>query len=56
MMNTVKPDQQDNYEVQDKPDFLDTKFFKGDKLSKDGLLFESNISLIPLKLTSPAKL
>jgi gliding motility-associated protein GldM len=43
MMNTVKPDQQDNYEVQDKPDFLDTKFFKGDKLSKDGLLFESNM-------------
>jgi gliding motility-associated protein GldM len=43
MMKTVKPDQQDNYEVQDKPDFLDTKFFKGDKLSKDGLLFESNM-------------
>ena len=43
MMKTVKPDQQDDYAVQDQPDFLDTKFFKGDKLSKDGLLFESNM-------------
>ena len=43
MMKTVKPNQQDNFEVQDKPDFLDTKFFQGDKLSKDGLLFQSNM-------------
>lgn len=43
MMKTVKADQQDNYEVQDKPDFLDTKFFKGDVLSKDGKLFQSNM-------------
>ena len=43
MMSTVKADEQDNYEVQDKPDFLDTKFFQGDKLSKDGLAFQSNM-------------
>ena len=43
MMKTVKADEQDNYEVQDKPDFLDTKFFKGDVLSKDGKLFQSNM-------------
>ena len=43
MMKTVKADEQDNYEVQDKPDFLDTKFFKGDVLSKDGKEFQSNM-------------
>lgn len=43
MMKTVKADQQDNFEVQDKPDFLDTKFFQGDNLSADGKLFQSNM-------------
>lgn len=43
MMGTVKEDDTDNYEVQDKPDYLDTKFFSGDKLSKDGLEFQSNM-------------
>ena len=32
MMTTVKSDEQENYEVQDKPDFLDQRFFQGDKL------------------------
>ena len=43
MMATVGSDDQDNYEVQDKPDFLDTKFFRGDKLSKDGEEFKSKM-------------
>ena len=43
MMATVASDDQDNYEVQDKPDFLDTKFFRGDKLSKDGEEFKSKM-------------
>ena len=43
MMGTVGADDQDNYEVQDKPDYLDTKFFKGDVLSEDGLVFQSNM-------------
>jgi gliding motility-associated protein GldM len=43
MMGTVKSDDFDNYEVQDKPDYLDTKFFKGDKLSKDGKEFQSKM-------------
>lgn len=43
MMKTVKSDDQDNFEVQDKAEFLDAKFFNGDKLSKGGLLFESNM-------------
>ena len=36
MMATVPADDQDNYEVQDKADYLDGKFFQGDQLSKDG--------------------
>ena len=43
MMATVASEDHDNYEVQDKPDFLDTKFFKGDKLSKDGEEFQSKM-------------
>ncbi len=43
MMKTVKADQQDNYEVQDKSDYLDTKFFQGDKLSKDGQEFKAKM-------------
>ncbi len=43
MMATVPKDDQDNYEIQDKPDYLDTKFFRGDKLSKDGEEFKSKM-------------
>jgi len=43
MMATVAADDQDDYEVQDKPDYLDTKFFRGDKLSKDGEEFKSKM-------------
>ena len=43
MMKTVKADDQDNYEVQDKADFLNTKFFRGDKLSKGGEEFKSKM-------------
>jgi gliding motility-associated protein GldM len=39
MMKTVKVDDVDNYEVQDQPDFLDTKFFQGDKLKPGGKEF-----------------
>ncbi|NNM23597.1 MAG: gliding motility protein GldM [Flavobacteriaceae bacterium] len=39
MMATVKPDEQDDYEVQDKPDFLDRRFFQGDKLKPEGQQF-----------------
>ena len=43
MMKTVKDKDQDNYEVQDKADYLDGKFFQGDELSKDGKVFKSNM-------------
>jgi len=39
MMGTVKPDEAEDYEVQDKPDFLDQRFFKGDKLKQEGQEF-----------------
>jgi len=39
MMKTVKADDVDNYEVQDQPDFLDTKFFQGDNLKPGGKEF-----------------
>jgi gliding motility-associated protein GldM len=39
MMKTVKADDFDNFEVQDQPDFLDTKFFQGDKLKSGGKEF-----------------
>jgi len=39
MMATVKPDEQDNYEVQDKPDFLDQTLFNGDNISPVGREF-----------------
>ena len=39
MMATVKPDEQDNYEVQDKPDFLDQTLFNGDNISPVGKEF-----------------
>ncbi len=43
MMKTVREEDQDNYEVQDMPDFLDQKFFIGDKLSVDGKDFLAKI-------------
>ncbi len=39
MIKTVKADDIDNFEVQDQPDFLDTKFFQGDKLKSGGKEF-----------------
>ena len=39
MMATVKPDDQDNYEVQDKADFLDQTLFNGDNFSPTGKEF-----------------
>lgn len=44
MMKTVKADEQDNYEVQDKADFLDQTFFQGDKLSPAGQEFVAKIN------------
>ncbi|GAB5399044.1 MAG: gliding motility protein GldM [Aureisphaera sp.] len=44
MMTTVKSDEQENYEVQDKPDFLDQRFFQGDKLKPEGQEFLSAIN------------
>lgn len=44
MMGTVKPEDADDYEVQDKPDFLDRRFFKGDKLKAEGQEFLDQIN------------
>lgn len=44
MMGTVKPEEATDYEVQDKPDFLDRKFFQGDNLKPDGQAFLDNIN------------
>lgn len=43
MMATVPKDSQDDYEVQDKPDYLDNKFFRGEKLAKGGEEFKAKI-------------
>ncbi len=43
MMKTVRTDDHDNYEVQDKPDYLDTRFFQGDKLAKGGEEFRTKM-------------
>ncbi len=44
MMGTVKADEQDDFEVQDKPDFLDRRFFNGDNLKPEGQAFLDNIN------------
>jgi gliding motility-associated protein GldM len=44
MMTTVKADEQDDYEVQDKPDFLDRRFFNGDNLKPEGEEFLAKIN------------
>lgn len=44
MMATVKPEEQNDYEVQDKPDFLDRLFFQGDKLKLEGQEFLDQIN------------
>jgi gliding motility-associated protein GldM len=36
MMATLKAEDRDDFEVQDKPDFLDQRFFQGDKLAPGG--------------------
>ncbi|MAN59491.1 MAG: gliding motility protein GldM [Flavobacteriaceae bacterium] len=43
MMATVKEDEQQDYEVQDKADFLDQKMFAGDDLSEAGKEFVAKI-------------
>ena len=43
MMATLPAEDFDNYEIQDKPDYLDGKFFQGDKLSKDGKEFRDKM-------------
>ncbi len=43
MLKTVKPEELEDYEVQDKPDHLDQKFFQGDKLSPAGQEFVAKI-------------
>ena len=44
MMGTLKPEEADDYEVQDKPDFLDRRFFQGDKLKPEGQEFLDKIN------------
>ncbi len=44
MMATLKAEDVDDYEVQDKPDFLDQRFFKGDKLKPEGQEFLNKIN------------
>jgi len=39
MMGTVKPGEEMKYEVQDKADFLNNRFFRGDKLKPEGQEF-----------------
>ncbi|PRP68211.1 type IX secretion system motor protein PorM/GldM [Nonlabens agnitus] len=39
MMASIDPENQGDYQSQDKTDFLDTKFFQGDGLSEDGKVF-----------------
>ena len=43
MMGTIKEKDRERYEVMDKGDFLDQKFFVGDKLKPDGEEFLSKI-------------
>ncbi len=43
MMKTIREDDLDDYEVQDKPDFLDQKFFQGDQLAEGGKEFAAKI-------------
>jgi len=44
MMGTLKPEDAVDYEVQDKPDFLDRRFFQGDKLKPEGQEFLDKIN------------
>ena len=44
MMGSVKPEDALDYEVQDKPDFLDQRFFQGDNLKPEGQEFLDKIN------------
>lgn len=44
MMSTLKPEEATDYEVQDKPDYLDRLFFQGDKLKPEGQEFLNEIN------------
>lgn len=39
LMGSINPEEINNYEVQDKTDYLDSRFFQGDGLSEDGKEF-----------------
>ncbi len=43
MMGTIKPEDVNNYEMQDRSDYLDQKLFSGDKYSKEGQEFLNQI-------------
>ena len=43
MMASVDPENQGDFQSQDKTDFLDSKFFKGDGLSEDGQEFITSL-------------
>lgn len=44
MMSKVKPEDLENYEMQDRPDYLDQKLFAGDKYTKEGQEFLDEIN------------
>lgn len=44
MMSTIKPDDVHNYELQDRPDHLDQKFFTGDRYTAAGQEFLDQIN------------
>ena len=52
MMGTVKADDADDYEVQDKPDFLDRRFFGGDNLKAEGEEFVGKIDEYRTKMAT----
>ena len=52
MMGTLKPEDANDYEVQDKPDFLDRRFFQGDKLKPEGQEFLNQINSYRTEMTA----
>ena len=52
MMGSLKPGDAEDYEVQDKPDFLDRLFFGSDKLKPEGQAFVDKMNDYRSKMTS----
>ncbi|MBV1922893.1 MAG: gliding motility protein GldM [Flavobacteriaceae bacterium] len=52
MMGTLKAEDAGDYEVQDKPDFLDRRFFGGDKLKAEGQEFVGKIDDYRTKMSA----